>query len=69
MAESFLWWFLLLLTLLFHPEVVIHVLLGADKDGSPLMDGRRLDVQGRFFTAMGFPTSIFNHIGHGVTLV
>ena len=69
MAESLLWWFLFLLTLLFHPEVVIHVLLGADKDGSPLMDGGRLDVQGRFFTAMGFSASIFNHIGHGVTLV
>ena len=59
----------LLVALLPDLQIVIHILLGADKDGRSLVDAGWLDVQDGFDATRGFAPGLFDDVGHRTALV
>ena len=59
----------LLIALLPDLQIVVHVLLRADEDGSSLVDAGWLNIEDGLEAIRGFSASLFDDVGHRATLV
>jgi len=48
---------------------IFHIILGAEEDGGPLVDGLGLKVKDRGRASRGETSGLFNDIGHRYALV